>query len=62
MQMDLKASPVDHVVLALDVMDINDADDFKLTENLRASNGLLELSAATPSPLHEDCDSQLAPE
>ena len=48
--MDLKASPVDHVVLALDAMDINDADDLKLTENLKASNDMVELSAATTFP------------
>ena len=28
----MKASPVDHVALALDVMDIDNAEDFELTE------------------------------
>ena len=32
MRMDPEASPVNHVVLALDAMDIDDAGDFKLTE------------------------------
>ena len=30
--MDLKTSSADHVALALDTMDMNDADDFELTE------------------------------
>ena len=30
--MDLKPSSIDHVALALDTMDMNDADDFELTE------------------------------
>ena len=30
--MDLKASLVDHVTLALDIMDMNNADDFELAE------------------------------
>ena len=32
MQMNPKDSPIDHVVLALDAMEINAADDFELTE------------------------------
>lgn len=46
--MDPEASPVGHVVQALDTMDTDDAGDFEL----RASNGLVELSAAMTSPLH----------
>ena len=32
MQMDPEAFPIDHVAVPLDVMDIDDVEDFELTE------------------------------
>ena len=50
--MDPKASPINHVALALEAMDIQ---TMQITLNLQkksASNGLVVLLAGTMSPLH----------